>query len=92
MYFPSKCNFRDFVKKNTRQMMGNIFHHGAKENVIFNIILLSFFVPAPCGISVSPRREHDFDRFAFSSGYLKSVEKSLKNIQNIDEKTIKNSD
>ena len=26
-------------------------------------------------ISVSPRREHDFDRFAFSSGYLKSVEK-----------------
>ena len=35
-------------------------------------------MPAPCGISVSPRREHDFDSFAFSSGYLKSVEKMLK--------------
>ena len=35
MYFPSKCNFPDFVKKITHQMIGNIFHHGAKENAIF---------------------------------------------------------
>ena len=35
MYFPSKFNFRDFVKKLTCQMMGIIFHHGAKENAIF---------------------------------------------------------
>ena len=55
----------------------------------FNIILLDFLMPAPCEISVSPRREHDFASFAFSSGYLKSVEKIMKNIQKTLEKRLK---
>ena len=35
MLFTPKCNFLNYIKKNTRQMRANIFHHRAECNAIY---------------------------------------------------------